>query len=156
MLPKCSAVNSNRTPSERIQYLWIPVGGISSSAEQRGAVNWCRSHYTNKQYEVIHTADISGKSLLVWFSVWLYLFSGRVSRVLPTCFGWRTTASWGFSLLKAAGGKYQWVTAGCKTTARDLHSTSAKDQEGTVPKRQRGSPPLHFSGLENTIKDSLN
>lgn len=91
--------------NERIQYLWIPVGGISSSAEQHGAVNWCRSHYTNKQYECIHTVDITGKPLLVWFSVWLYLFSGRVSRVLPTCFGWRTTASWGFSLLKAAGGK---------------------------------------------------
>lgn len=35
-------------PSQRIQYLWSAGGGISSSAEQRGAVSWCRPHYIKK------------------------------------------------------------------------------------------------------------
>lgn len=74
---------------------------LSSTTQWTGADHTAQTHSVKLFILLI----LVKKTQLAWLPIQKYLFSGRVSSVFPLCFGCRTTASWGFSLLKTRSNK---------------------------------------------------
>lgn len=72
--------------------MWEPLLQLSGPTQRAGADHATQAQRLESRKHERHEQRF-----------WRYLYAGRVSRDFPTFFGWSTTASWGFSLLKKVG-----------------------------------------------------